>query len=196
MDIVYGLLALLIGIAIGMKIADLDFLLPLTKHRSFLTHGLIFPLLLFGLTTEQGYNLLGQLLSDEMLAVVERTNMIYYFVSGFCLTYGVHLVFDMYPKKWHGIAKIHTPFGRMPGPLSWLWLGLGVVASLLLMIIVLKSDLEWAVAGAGIAFAFFYVSRREDSTWLPLVTLIGAAACSFLLWDYINGGVIISGIRI
>jgi len=186
MDILFGLAALLFGITLGLKIADIDFILPLTKHRSFLTHGLIFPLILFVLTTEQGDNLLDQVFSDEILTVVDKANIVYYFVSGFCMTYAIHLAFDMYPKKWHGIAKIHTPIGRMPGLLSWLWLGLGVVASLSVMMVLLKSDPEWAIAGVGTAFMFFYASRKENSTWLPLVTLIGAALCSFLFWDYMG----------
>lgn len=183
MEILIGLGAVMVGLMIGMKIADIDFILPLTKHRSFLTHGFIFPLTLFALTTEFGQNLLEQTLSNEISSTFEKANVVGYFVSGFCLTYAIHLVFDMYPKKWHGIAKIHTPIGRMPGLLSWLWLGLGAIGSLYVIFVLLESDLEWMLAGTFMLFIFFEVSKKEKSTWLPLLTLIGVGFLSFLWWE-------------
>lgn len=183
MESLIGLAAVMVGLGIGMKIADIDFILPLTKHRSFVTHGVFFPLMLFALTTEFGQNLLEQALSNEMSSTIEKANVVGYFVSSFCLTYAIHLVFDMYPKKWHGIAKIHTPIGRMPGLFSWLWLGIGAIASLWVIFVLLESDLEWMIAGAVMLFTFFEVSKKEESTWLPLLTLIGVAFLSFLWWE-------------
>ena len=56
----------------------------------------------------------------------------FWFSVGFLPAYAVHLLWDMFPKKWAGGARISWyPLGgwRMKGILSFIWLAGGVAAA-------------------------------------------------------------------
>jgi len=106
-----GLCALSVGASFGLVIADIDHNMPFIKHRSALTHGPLWAILI-----------MWEPLSSAMAI---------HFFLGFFVGYAIHMNFDMWPRQWVGIAKIHL-FGsvRLPGMLSFLWLGVGVASSL------------------------------------------------------------------
>ncbi len=110
----FRILALIfLGFTIGGTFADIDLAPPLpVKHRSFWTHGALVPLGLSYLVEQPGDN-------------------IFWFAVGFLPAYAVHLLADMFPKKWIGGALIKTfPLPKTLGAISsFLWLAAGVVAS-------------------------------------------------------------------
>lgn len=110
-------ITLIAGMIIGATFADVDLapVLPL-RHRSAWTHGALVPALLAALVA---------LYPDWR-----------WFVVGFLPAYAVHLWHDMFPKKWHGSAKISLfplPW-RLPALLSFLFLLSGVVYSLKILV--------------------------------------------------------------
>jgi hypothetical protein len=84
----YTILALL-GSAFGLILADIDQNIPFIKHRSIFTHGLLWPLLAYWVSTWSNQYVLAAMF-------------------GFMAGYTIHLVFDMWPQTWHGIALIHV----------------------------------------------------------------------------------------
>lgn len=109
------MILVLLGIAggvIGLSFADIDLAPPLPlKHRSAWTHGLPIPLV--------------------VLWLVERWPAAWTFAGVFLLSYALHLLCDMFPRRWRGSSRINlfpVPVS-LPGPLSFLYLLAGVVAS-------------------------------------------------------------------
>lgn len=79
---------------VGMKFPDYDFKLRL-QHRSIVTHS---PLVVFLFIY---YHL------KEPLEVTR------YFIIGFSLAIGIHLIFDLFPKGWGGGALLKIPILRI-----------------------------------------------------------------------------------
>lgn len=154
-----ALLALLAGVLIGLWFPDVDRVFPFLRHRSLLTHGLIVPLVLF-------------------LAVRFDDTWRRRAVIGFCLAIAVHLVFDLYPRRWSGYALLYYPV--VPASIGLteaiVWLLLGVAGSLYLALRLLNTSREANVAAVLTLGAFLLVSRSEQSFWPPLLTLLLAFA--------------------
>lgn len=86
-----GLVVFMAAYFIGIKFPDWDFKLKL-RHRNILTHS---PLILV------------------FFMWIYRKNPsteFRYFIMGFALSIGVHLIFDIFPKGWGGGARLQTPF--------------------------------------------------------------------------------------
>lgn len=107
-----NLLTLIIGLAIGIKFADID-LAPVFRlaHRSAWTHGalIVFPVLWLA-----GQHPLG-----------------YWLAVGFLPAHALHLLADMFPRNWKGGAmiKFHPIKKQLSPVLSFAWLALGVLVS-------------------------------------------------------------------
>jgi len=162
----FNLLTFIIGAmfggAFGLVMADIDQNLPFIKHRSIFTHGILWPLILFNEPIDTPY--------------------VRWVVVGFFSAYAVHLVYDMYPRKWVGIAKIHV-LGkwRLNGLLSWLWLGAGALASLMLVSHLLSSiEQSSIIIMVLVAFLFFRQQKSEEKILLPALTLGGLVTISML----------------
>jgi hypothetical protein len=141
----YALLALL-GAAFGLILADIDQNIPFIKHRSALTHGALWPLLAL---------FLAQAVNPYIIAAL----------FGFMSGYAVHLLFDMFPKQWHGIANIHV-IGhiRLWPVLSFIWLFGGVLAAI-------YAISQWAdvwLCGIALGLCFMYKAKSEDNVIMPL----------------------------
>lgn len=159
------------GVTLGLRIPDIDHNLPFTKHRSIFTHGLLFPACLFYLTLF-GQQTLHYVLSNNIAQMLVSFDIIFYFTLGFCISYAIHLAFDMSPKKWSGIALIHTPLGRLPAPLSWLWMELGVLASIYVLIALLPAGMPSMQIGIGVALLIFARYQiKEANIVIPFLTL-------------------------
>lgn len=99
-----------IGVGIGSKFADIDLAPPLPiRHRSFWTHGLFIPL---GL----GY-------------LLPMHPLMFWFTVGFLPAFALHLLADMFPKRWRGGAmiKLYPIPITLPAPFSLLWLCMGML---------------------------------------------------------------------
>lgn len=102
-----------LGFVLGGTFADIDLAPPLpVRHRSAWTHGLLVPAALWYMVEQPGDNL-------------------FWFTVGFLPAYSLHLLADMFPKRWHGSAFISMyPLPATLGAaLSFTWLLAGVVAS-------------------------------------------------------------------
>ena len=97
-----------LGVTIGGTFADIDLAPPLPiSHRSFWTHGLLVPL--------------------ALAWVMDYHPLVFWFALGFLPAYAIHLAHDMFPKRWHGGAKIKLfpiPL-TLPALFSFLWLAAG-----------------------------------------------------------------------
>ena len=107
-----NIVAVVFGATLGATFADIDLAPPLPlKHRSVWTHGPFVPL--------------------ALLWSVGLYPIMWWFTVGFLPAFALHLLADMFPKRWHGGAKIKLyPLpGTLPALLSFLYLAAGVVFS-------------------------------------------------------------------
>lgn len=113
-----------VGAVVGLTFADIDIAPPIPlKHRSAWTHGPLIPALL--------------------LLLAGRYPAAWSFVVAFMATYAIHLLCDMFPRRWRGSALINLyplPWS-LPPLLSFLYLGLGVAGSVWVGARVLGYDL-------------------------------------------------------
>lgn len=113
MTIIISGVLLLLGITIGGTFADIDLAPPIPiHHRSAWSHGPLVPW--------------------AVMWLVEVHPMAIWFAVGFLPAFAIHLFHDMFPKAWHGGAKIkmYPVPGTLPALLSFLFLAVGVVVSL------------------------------------------------------------------
>lgn len=86
-----GIIVFITAFLIGIKFPDWDFKMKL-RHRNILTHS---PLIL----------------AVFYWAYLRNPNPEFrYFIMGFSLAIGIHLIFDIFPKGWGGGALLQTPF--------------------------------------------------------------------------------------
>ncbi|MGL5123549.1 MAG: hypothetical protein ACRC6K_05245 [Fusobacteriaceae bacterium] len=78
------------GFLVGFKFPDWDFKMKL-KHRNILTHSPLMILIFIYFHLKQ------------------PTEVSRYFIVGFSLAIGLHLIFDLFPKAWGGGSLIQIP---------------------------------------------------------------------------------------
>jgi len=112
-----NILYIILGGIIGATFADIDLapVLPL-KHRSAWTHGPLVPAMLTLLISHYP--------AARWLAL------------GFLPPYALHLLRDMFPRRWRGSARINLYPARLTltAPLSFAWLGVSVLYALQIFI--------------------------------------------------------------
>jgi len=86
-----GIVIFFTAFLIGIKFPDWDFKMKL-RHRNILTHS---PLVLFFFT---------------WMHIGNPGVEFRYFIMGFSLAIGIHLIFDIFPKGWGGGALLQMPF--------------------------------------------------------------------------------------
>jgi len=157
---------LLLGLAVGLKLPDIDSRLPsllptwLLLHRSILTHGMLVSLLLFRLARRRR----GAAPSLRLFAV------------GLSLAVAVHLCFDFFPRGWTGFALIHVPvYGRTTAAFSQTWLLLSIPACLYLGFLLVRNVLE-LLLGVGCLALSLLVSAAEDGRAAPRAFVLLALA--------------------
>src|SRR5579862_2396335 len=111
-----NILWLVVGVAIGVRFADIDQHVPFLVHRSILTHGFLVPLLLLYLIRKP------QPLMEDGSRL---------FTIGLCLASAVHLGFDLFPRGWYQHALIHIPLYGWTSPLfSIIWMFASILVCL------------------------------------------------------------------
>lgn len=89
-----GFLLIIISFFLGIKLPDWDFKLRL-RHRSILTHSPFITIIFI------------------TLYEIDSTYFFKYFIVGFSSAMAIHILFDLFPKKWHGGALLKIPFNRV-----------------------------------------------------------------------------------
>jgi len=107
------IILIVVGFSIGGTFADIDLAPPLpVKHRSAWTHGAVVPLGVWWMMQQPG-------------------SEFFWFAAGFLPGFVIHLLFDMFPKRWRGgaLVKLYPMPGSLNALFSFLWLLAGVAAA-------------------------------------------------------------------
>ena len=154
MSYLVALLGLILGLVAGERFPDIDQRTDLLLHRSILTHGFLFPLVLY------------------LLASKTQWKMFRWFVVGVVQGVAVHLAFDLFPRAWIGYALVGVPFfGWLPVLLSWAWLAASGVVCLYLAGRLVRNCLETSLFVLGVMVAFVYGSWGENALWRPMTAV-------------------------
>ena len=155
--------ALWIGIGLGISFPDFDQRVDFLTHRSILTHGLILPLALF------------------ILASASGSRALRWLTIGVCVSLGVHLAFDLFPRAWMGFALVHIPAYGWTHPIfSQIWIGGSMFACLLMTLSLVRS-----AVGAVTAFVVFVLVfaqsvavalQADDALWRPVIAVLVTTA--------------------
>ena len=125
MKYIWGIAALVAGLAIGDWFPDVDQKTGLLLHRSIVTHGLLVPLIVVA------------------VASGTRTIPLRWFALGLAVGVAVHLSFDLFPKGWSGFAFISVPgYGWTAPSFSGAWIATGTVFCTYLAIRLVKDGLD------------------------------------------------------
>ena len=154
-----GLITLLLGLAFGERLPDIDQRTALLLHRSILTHGLLLPLLLFAVASRTGWVPL-RLLS-----------------MGVSLGVAVHLAFDLFPRAWTGFALVSIPvYGWLPGPVSWIWIAASIFVCVYMAGKLTRNIGEVGVFLVAAAAVFVYAAFGEHALWRPMAAAVVSTA--------------------
>ena len=89
-----GFLLITVSFLFGIKLPDWDFKLGL-RHRNILTHSPFVTIIFIALyETKTSY-------------------FFKYFIVGFSTAIAIHILFDLFPRKWYGGALLKIPFNRI-----------------------------------------------------------------------------------
>lgn len=161
---VLGLMLLVVGLAVGLRLPDIDQSTDLLLHRSIITHGPLIPFLLF------------------VVAVDSRLNPFRWFAVGLSLGFAVHLAFDLFPQGWVGYALVSLPsYGWTPAPVSWAWIAISVVLCAYLAAKLVRGCLETTLFVLGLAGGFAYAAFYEGELWLPAAAVVVAGLLALAL---------------
>jgi hypothetical protein len=164
MKYLFGLVALLAGLAAGNWFPDIDQKTELLLHRSIVTHGLLVPLILV------------------IAASGTRSIQLRWFALGVTLGVAVHLSLDLFPKGWSGFALISLPgYGWMPPWLSQTWIASSTVVCTYLATKLVRNGLDGSLFVLSLIGGFGYLAMSEDAFWRPLVALTVAVAVALTL---------------
>ena len=151
---IIGSVAFVIGLYAGDWLPDVDQDLGFITHRSVFTHGLIVPLVLFGIAS-----------GTKML-------LLRLFVVGFSLGSAVHLSYDLFPKAWQGFALIHLPvFGWTLPAISWAWIAFSMICCVYFMMRLVSGLIQGMSVLVGELAMFSYTGLNEATIVGPAVSL-------------------------
>ena len=158
------LIAVVVGLPLGLELPDIDQRIGFLLHRSIITHGPLLPIILFAWVS-----------SSQSLP--RR-----WFAMSVSLGLAVHFSFDLFPQAWSGYALIALPgLGWTPAPFSWIWLALNVLICTYLAAKLVRSGLETGLLGLGLIGGFIYAARTENALWGPIAAVMAATAVAAIL---------------
>ncbi len=159
-----ALIALVVGLPLGLELPDIDQRMGFLLHRSIITHGPLVPGILFSWVARSQ-------------SLPRR-----WFAMSVSLGVAVHLAFDLFPQAWTGYALIGVPgLGWTPAPFSWLWIALNSLVCAALAAKLVRSSLETGLLILGLGGGFIYAVRAEDAFWGPLAAVTVATAVAVML---------------
>ena len=164
MKYLLGLVALVVGLAVGDWFPDIDQQTGLLLHRSIFTHGPLVPLILFAAASST------------------KSIQLRWFALGVTLGVSIHLSFDLFPSSWLGFALISVPtYGWTASWFSWSWIAVSTVACTYLALRLVRGVLDGSLFLLSLIFAFGYIAAGEDALWRPVVALTVATVISMTL---------------
>jgi hypothetical protein len=159
MKYLFGFVALVVGLAVGNWVPDVDQHTGLLSHRSIVTHGPLVPFIVVA------------------LASVTRTIPLRWFALALAVGVAVHLSFDLFPKGWSGFALISVPgYGWVAPWFSGVWIATSTVFCIYLAIKLVKNGLDVSLLMLSLLCGFGYISIGEDTFWRPVGVLTVATA--------------------
>ncbi|NJL32525.1 MAG: hypothetical protein HC893_00050 [Chloroflexaceae bacterium] len=157
-----SLLALAIGLWLGLSLADFDQVLFFLRHRSAITHSALIPAL--------------------ALLFASRQNWLRMGLIGAFIGMAVHLSFDLFPLSWSGYALINVPlFGYLDATLSMLWISLNITICFYLALLLFEEGYEVLSASIGLGVAFLLYAPGETVFWSALFALTVTLGFALLL---------------
>ena len=156
------ILFFLAGLIVGIRLPDLDLLMPGLSHRSGITHSCIPALVVWAF----GFSPMA---------------------AGLALGIAFHLSSDLQPKAWTGGALIKFPLLGSIGMLSPIWLIANVTGCLSIFMEVVSDepvDARLVILALCLSGAGWYFLREEKRPLLPLMTL----GFAILLVHAVRGG--------
>lgn len=164
MSYLLGIICLLLGLAIGWSLPDLDLRWRFLGHRSIVTHGFLVPLLFYA------------------LAYRRERPALRWLAMGVGLASAAHLCFDLFPRAWSGFALITVPaYGRTSPLFSWLWVAVSLVVCLYLALALIRNLLDLMVVVGGLALALGFNAAAQRSVLAPPLIVLGAGAAVALM---------------
>ncbi|NJP05078.1 MAG: hypothetical protein HC837_05340 [Chloroflexaceae bacterium] len=161
--ILLSVIALVIGTAIGLSIADVDHIFPFLTHRAAITHSFLLPLIAY-------------------LVVREREPWAKMGVVGFCLGMIVHISFDLFPRSWSGAALIHMiGFGALPPTASILLICISMVVCFYLVFLLVEKRTDLIAGLIALCIAFGMASAHETVFWWALLSIVVTLVIALLL---------------
>lgn len=145
-------LLIFIGYTLGINFPDIDQKIKVLGHRSFLTHSPIITFVLYYFSKKQGYS--------EFI----------YMLIGFSFAIGIHLVFDLFPKKWTG-GSIIKPFGGIM--FSKVYIFLSAMISFMFSLSIAKDSFTYIYLGLLGLLPLYYYSKKEKKILRPAVLYLG-----------------------
>lgn len=139
-----------IGYILGIDYPDIDIKIKFLKHRSFFTHSPILTIIIYYLWGDKSSDLI-------------------YILSGFSFAVGVHLAFDLFPKKWTG-GSIIKPFGGVLFSKIYIFFG-SLISFFFGLKIAGNLDTYMILSILGIIAVFIY-SKKEKTLLRPLILYI------------------------
>ncbi len=144
------------GFLVGAILPDVDHLTSFLTHRSIVTHGAIIPVGLF------------------LFALSSSRPLLRLFLIGLCVALAIHFAFDLFPRRWVGLALIHIPsIGHVSPTWSVVWLATSMVVCLYLAFYLVQDGFEAMLTGVGLVVGFGYLSATERVFWQALLVLAG-----------------------
>ena len=158
------LIALVVGLPLGLELPDIDQRIGLLLHRSIITHGPLLPIILF-------------IWVSSSQSLPRR-----WFAMSVSLGFAVHFVFDLFPEAWSGYALIAVPvLGWTPALFSWGWIALNVLICTYLAARLVRNGIEIGLLGLGLVGGFIYAARAEDTLLGPIAAITAASAAAAVL---------------
>ena len=157
----------LAGMMAGIRLPDIDLVLPGFSHRSGITHSFLAPLIFW---------LMGW----------------HFIAAGLALGVGMHMASDLQPKAWTGGALIKFPMLGNIGLMSPLWILTNILgcAYIWLDVMSLSASLNLQLMlMVSLIGALWYFTREEKKPILPMMSL----GFSLLLVHSLREGIITLG---
>ena len=139
----------LAGLMAGIRLPDIDLVLPGFRHRSGITHSFLAPIIFWAM----GWSAIA---------------------AGLALGVGMHMASDLQPKSWTGGALIKFPMLGSIGLMSPLWILANILGCAFVWLdvmsisVILDRQLMLIVSLFG---ALWYFTREEKKPILPMLSL-------------------------